>query len=120
MRVLVCGGRAYDDWATLDQVLCDLWDRSGRFLVVIHGGAKGADALASRWCSLAFGEAEEMVFTPDWKQYGRGAGPIRNQQMLDEGKPDLVLAFPGGKGTTDMVRRAELADIPVQRVEATA
>ena len=47
----------------------------------------------------------------DWKKYGKKAGPLRNQQMLEEGKPDLVVAFPGGNGTADMVRRAKKANI---------
>lgn len=45
---------------------------------------------------------------------GKAAGPIRNQRMLDEGKPDLVVAFPGGRGTADMVRRAKAAGVPVR------
>jgi hypothetical protein len=37
--------------------------------------------------------------------------------MLLEGKPDLVVAFPGGKGTADMVRRARKANVPVKEIE---
>jgi hypothetical protein len=51
------------------------------------------------------------------KKHGRAARPIRNQRMLDEGKPDLVVAFPGGRGTTDMIRRAERAGVPVRQVQ---
>jgi predicted polyphosphate/ATP-dependent NAD kinase len=43
---------------------------------------------------------------------GKAAGIIRNQRMLDEGKPDLVIAFQGGDGTADMVRRANKSKIP--------
>lgn len=52
-------------------------------------------------------------FPADWRKYGKSAGPLRNQQMIDEGKPDLVVAFPGGTGTADMVRRAKAAGIRV-------
>ena len=101
MRILVCGGRSFKDKAWLEEVL-------GRFtgpgLVVIHGGAKGADSLAAQW---AKGHAEAVEFKADWVAYGTRAGIIRNQRMLDEGKPDLVIAFPGGRGTADMVRRAK-------------
>ena len=51
------------------------------------------------------------LFPADWKVRGRAAGHIRNQQMLDEGRPHLVVAFPGGRGTADMVRRARAAGI---------
>jgi hypothetical protein len=47
----------------------------------------------------------------DWEKLGRSAGPIRNQAMLDEGRPDLVVAFPGHHGTADMVRRARAAGV---------
>jgi hypothetical protein len=53
------------------------------------------------------------VYMADWDGLGRKAGPIRNQRMLDEGKPDLVIAFPGGRGTADMVRRAREAGVEV-------
>ena len=49
--------------------------------------------------------------------YGKAAGPIRNQQMLDEGKPDVVIAFPGASGTADMINRAGLTNVPVVRVK---
>lgn len=45
----------------------------------------------------------------------RAAGPIRDQEMLDKGKPDLVVAFLGNRGTADMVRRAREAGVPVRR-----
>ena len=57
-----------------------------------------------------------MEYPAPWKRFGPSAGGIRNQQMLDEGKPDLVVAFPGGKGTADMVRRAENAGVKVIKV----
>ena len=56
-------------------------------------------------------------FPADWSEYGKAAGAIRNQQMLDEGTPDLVVAFPGGNGTLDMVRRSQRAGIKVLRTK---
>lgn len=49
----------------------------------------------------------------DWSKYGKAAGPMRNQKMLDEYKPDLVVALPGGRGTADMVSRARVAGVEV-------
>ena len=109
MRVLVCGGRDFDDqdtvWAALD---CHA--QPGRD-VVIQGGASGADRLARTWCLDTATPCEN--YPADWKAHGRAAGPIRNQQMIDEGRPTKVIAFPGGRGTSDMVRRARAAGIPV-------
>ena len=53
------------------------------------------------------------VYLANWAELGRKAGPIRNQQMLDEGRPTLVVAFPGGRGTADMIRRARSAGVEV-------
>jgi len=55
-------------------------------------------------------------YNADWQRHGRGAGPIRNQAMLDDGKPHLVIAFPGGRGTVDMIRRAKAAAVAVAEI----
>ena len=54
-----------------------------------------------------------LWFDADWQKYGRAAGPIRNKQMLDEGSPDLVIAFAGGRGTENMVKQSEAKKVPV-------
>ena len=113
MRILVTGGRAYDGVAHIYGVL-DVLAPS----CVIHGCAgarwprlRGADTIAGTWAR----ENDVPVFEipADWDLLGRRAGPIRNQRLLDEGKPDLCIAFDGGAGTRDMVRRAEAAGVLV-------
>jgi predicted Rossmann-fold nucleotide-binding protein len=108
VRVIVCGGRDYQDIEAVRTAL--------RFLppgtVIVHGGARGADSLADR-------VAEELdfsieVFRARWDTEGRAAGVFRNQRMLDSGC-DCVIAFPGGRGTADMVCRAEAAGKSVVR-----
>lgn len=112
MRVLVCGGRDYNDADAVWDALDSLFRQSKHdCMEVIQGGATGADELARVWClhhSVPYDN-----YPANWKQHGRAAGPLRNQRMIDDGKPDLVLAFPGGKGTADMVRRATAAGIKV-------
>lgn len=111
MKILVCGGREFDDYP----FLCDALDRlHARRAVglVIHGGARGADKLAGQWSR--FVGVEERVCEATWGGYhGNRAGLIRNQRMLDEERPDLVVAFPGGSGTRDMIARAQRARVPV-------
>jgi hypothetical protein len=68
------------------------------------------------WWAKQFG-IQTLAFPADWKTHGKAAGFIRNQRMLDEGKPDLVLGFPGGSGTADMCSRAERAGVRVVRVD---
>lgn len=114
MRILVCGGRDFDNWDLLSDTLDFESDYAVRGNVIIQGGAIGADFLARVWAVDRRVSYEE--YPADWKKYGKAAGPIRNQQMLDEGKPDLVVAFPGGFGTADMVRRARKAGVEVIEV----
>lgn len=114
MRVLVTGGRDFGDRELLFGALDRLHAVHG-FTALIHGDANGADRLSGEWAG-ARGVSVE-VHPADWKKHGRAAGPIRNQKMLEE-KPDLVVAFPGGRGTADMVRRAREAGIEVFVVEA--
>ena len=77
--------------------------------VVIHGACKGADVLAGQAAHILDIQVEE--YPAEWGRYGRAAGPIRNQQMLDEGRPDCLLAFHSdirkSKGTADKIRRAK-------------
>lgn len=107
MRVLVCGGRDYTDAGHIHQELA-----ACRPTVIIEGGAKGADAQASNYGVLHNIKVETYV--ANWQLHGKAAGPIRNGEMLRVGQPDLVLAFPGGRGTADMVRQAEAAGVPVK------
>lgn len=116
MRVLVTGGRDFHDRELVFPTLDRLHD-TYRFTVLIHGDASGADRLSGEWASERGVKVEAQP--ADWKRYGRAAGPIRNQQMLQE-KPGLVVAFPGGKGTADMVKRAKAAGLEVVLVDADA
>ena len=112
-RLLVCGGRDYTDrahvFATLDRV-----HAKKPVALVIHGAARGADTLAGEWAEDR--GIEVWRFVASWQKHGNAAGPIRNQAMLATAKPEGVVAFPGGSGTADMVRRAEAAGVTVMRV----
>lgn len=115
MRLLVCGGRDFDNdervWTVLNS-----YDADHKFTALIEGGASGADSAARRWARL--GRLPVQTFKANWKKYGRAAGPIRNERMVLEGKPDIVIAFPGGKGTRNMIDTARLHGIAVIEVSA--
>ena len=113
LSVLVCGGRDFRGWGAVERVL----DRISPELI-IHGAANGADSLAGRYARLNDVPCRE--FPANWRPRGsRGpvnmrAGHERNQQMLVQGRPDIVLAMPGGRGTEDMVRRSRQQGFAVQ------
>lgn len=109
-RIIVTGGRRYHDTATIHRVLEEYHQTPPPTLV--HGGAPGADSEAAYVAAYLL-EWPVEAHPADWQRHGRAAGPIRNQQMVATGA-DLVIAFPGGRGTADMVRRARAAGIPVR------
>lgn len=109
MILLVCGGRWYFDRARVFGALDRLLPR---VQMVITGGATGADTIALEWAD--FMGVPCRAYPADWS-LGYRAGPERNQRMLDEGRPDAAVAFPGGRGTADMCRRLEAAGVPIWR-----
>lgn len=109
LRLIVAGGRDYQDEATVFAVL-DRIHRERIIAEIIHGDAPGADTLAGRWA-----KARGVTCTPcpaDWKAHGKAAGPIRNRYMLTL-TPDGVVLFPGGRGTADMRAAALHAGVKV-------
>lgn len=125
-RVIVTGGRDYNGWHTVVFMLRQLPADA----VVVHGAASGADALAEEFWAGRQERATEK-HPADWtapcrpacmpghrrwrrdgSDYCPAAGNYRNQEMADAGA-DACLAFPGGTGTADMVRRAKAAGIRV-------
>lgn len=143
MRVLVCGSRTFTKWKEQGWMMhCLLGGLYGNIkslhpelgainptyseFVLIEGGATGADEKAHFW-GLGMAPAdrkenggifEHLTFEADWKTHGKAAGPIRNQRMLDEGKPTVCYAFidkplAESRGTFDMVTRCRKAGVPV-------
>ncbi|WP_445215473.1 DUF2493 domain-containing protein [Bradyrhizobium sp. Pa8] len=110
MRVIVCGGRNFNNLDAVTRFL-DMLHAIHGFTLVIHGGARGADWCANRWATVQRLPIE--CFPAHWKVHHNAAGPIRNGQMLAEGQPALVIAFPGGSGTADMMKQARKAGVRV-------
>ena len=120
MKILISGSREYEDYETFEKLLFDILDKEKLSspdwvitpkLTIIHGECRGIDKLAQRFCIKE--DHNEEPYPAQWNKYGDAAGPLRNQQMIDEGKPDLVLAFPCKKstGTYDLIRKAKEAKV---------
>lgn len=116
MKVLVTGSRVYSNYLRVKQALMDCGAT-----IIIHGNANGADKLA-KTAGKELGLLPDKIraYPADWKRFGKRAGPLRNQEMIDrehlpEQPIDLVLAFPTADsiGTWDMVGKARLAGIPI-------
>jgi hypothetical protein len=106
---IVCGGRYYSDVDFFYQQM-DYLHTVLKFALIVEGGQTGADALAKQWAIERNVPFEEVA--ADWKRYGRAAGPKRNGQMIKRFHPDCVVAFPGDRGTRNMIDQAYAANIP--------
>ncbi len=112
MIVIICGDRNWTDEDTIDEYILTLPPKS----TIIHGNCRGADKIAAKLGKIR-GHRVIPMFA-EWNKYRWGAGPIRNTRMLEEGKPDLVVAFHDdlsrSKGTADMLRQAEARGVPTE------
>ena len=108
--VLICGSRDFTDRERIRLRMAQLPPGT----VIVHGAARGADTIAGE-IAAEMG-LEVRAHPAEWRKYGRAAGPIRNQAMLDIEHPDLVIAYPEdeARGTWDMVRRARKAGVPTE------
>ena len=115
MRAIVCGDHTWDDREAVWYILDRLPHLYGfEITVLIEGGARGVDTYARQWA-----EKHDIPFyerKANWKKYGYSAGPIRNGELIAYYDPEAVVAFPGGRGTANMVKRAREKGIPVYEV----
>jgi hypothetical protein len=110
MRVLVCGGRNFNDREFIRKKL-DALHEEFSFSFVITGGAYGADTEGFLWAKEK--GIKTYIYQAEWSRYGLSAGYVRNRKMLEEGKPDIVICFPGGSGTANMKLLALKAGVKV-------
>lgn len=103
LKLAVIGGRDFDNWDLLHSKLLDYMDRYS--LVIVSGGANGADSLAEKFADM-YGIPKD-IYHADWEQFGKSAGFIRNKQIIDAA--DFVLAFWDGvsKGTQHSIGLAK-------------
>lgn len=101
-KILVCGGREYSNRRTIWNCLDKAYRDYGMFFL-IEGGATGADTIARNWAKSR--AIPHCIVPANWNAYDKAAGTIRNRWMLLL-EPDLIIAFPGGSGTNDMIMAA--------------
>ena len=112
-RIIICGGRHFDDYSRLESVMNDVMSKIAPWrdvIEIVSGHCEGADQLGELYASNHGLPCK--VFPAQWKKYGRSAGPIRNSKMVkyaSEAEMPVVVAFrnPRTKGTNDTVKKAE-------------
>jgi hypothetical protein len=112
VRIVVCGGRKFNDWESLKATL-DFIHAFETITELIEGGAPGADLLANCWGQ--FNGVKVTTVRAEWEKYGKKAGFIRNVKMA-EMRPKAVVSFPGGSGTHSMITQARIRGIQVCEV----
>lgn len=111
MRIIVAGSRTFDDYALLEKTM-DRLTRKLKTVIVLNGGAEGADRLGEKWAFSRWHTV--MNYFADWEKYGKAAGAIRNQEMV--ANADALCAFWDGKspGTKDVIAKARKAKLKVR------
>lgn len=110
MRVLVCGGRSYENTDAIHQELIRFhWQNP--IDVIIHGGVSGAGVAAEAWARR--NRVDVVRYPPNWECLGKRAERLRNDFMLADSCPDFVIVFPGGRDTADLAAKAMAAGIQV-------
>ncbi|CEJ14075.1 hypothetical protein BN1110_04402 [bacterium YEK0313] len=117
MRLLICGGRHYDDADAIRQAL-DRQHRERPVSVLVHGGLAGIGSTAEAWAREH--NVHVIRYPPNWTLLGSRAEAHRNAFMLTDSRPDFVIAFPGGRDTLELLRMARAAGLPVLHARAGA
>lgn len=111
--VAVTGGRNFRDYEKIENTLNHL-HLGLSITLLVHGGCSGADLLSETWAHK--NGIHTARVNALWENYGKAAGPKRNEVMLSELNVKLLVAFPGGKGTDSCCRIAKSLGIYVLKV----
>jgi hypothetical protein len=112
MRVLICGGRHYENGDAVHHELIR-FNSQHAISVIIHGGVSGPGPAAEAWARQS--GVAVVRYPPNWERFGKKAERLRNDFMLTDSRSDCVIAFPGGDDTADLVAKATAAGIQVLR-----
>lgn len=120
MKIIVAGSRTFSDFALLcrkmDAITKNLDKKK---LTIVSGHCQGADLLGEEWATLRMVKYE--VFRADWDKYGKAAGPIRNQEMVDSCTPgkDAAIFFDcqKGSGTEDCLKKARKRGLKIRIIK---
>lgn len=111
MRIAFTGGRDYRNRQVVYHLLETLRPSLEHVAV---GDARGLDEIVRMACMNL--NVVHTMYVAEWETHGRAAGPIRNKAMLLDGRPDILIAFPGGIGTENCIRQARELAITVMRI----
>jgi hypothetical protein len=108
-KIAVVGSRSYNDTEKIRLVLSTILEHHGKFIMV-SGGCKGPDLIAETWAKE--NNIDTVIFLPNWKKYGRAAGPIRNKDIVNECNYLIAFWDQKSKGTKSSIKQCEKTQTP--------
>jgi hypothetical protein len=113
MKLAVIGSREFNNYAMMVMFL-DAYVACNSELIIVSGGARGADKLSERYAEEH--GLETIIFLPDYDKYKKAAPFIRNSDIINAA--DEVLSFWDGtsNGTRDSMNKAAKLNKPVLEV----
>jgi hypothetical protein len=115
VRIIVTGSRSHCDVQLVEREL-DKLHRRASINVIIHGCCGAQAGAIEHWARL--NGLSVVRYSPNWERFGHRGESLRNSFMLEDSRPDLVVAFPGGHGTADLVLRARTVGIAVIEIRS--
>jgi hypothetical protein len=109
-RLIVAGSRTFTNYDLLKRKLNYYTTPIGK-LIVLCGGAIGADVLGQKWAEYYW--IDRQFYKPDYKTHGKIAPLVRNTEMAENA--DMLICFWDGKssGSKDMIEKAKARDLRV-------
>ena len=105
MKVAIVGSRSITDYDLVSRFIQECYDFNSEYDKIISGGARGVDTIAEKFAETH--KIRTVIFSPDWEQYGKNAGFIRNADII--GKCDICIAIWDGfsSGTKNDIELCE-------------
>lgn len=120
MKICIGGYRGFHDYEKFKAAVLKVFEEwnislnkeNKKDVTIVSGGSSGVDSLAERLADEL--ELEKKIEKPDWDNYGKAAGPMRNSEMIKIATH--LIAFPSkyGRGTQDTIRKAQNKGIPIK------
>lgn len=113
-RIAFVGSRNFIDLSFVRWCVISIYRKYGRF-VLVSGGAKGPDTAAENQAKVL--GLKRIIYYADWNRFGPSAGPIRNEEIVQNS--DFIIAFWDGKssGTQSTLKFAKQYNKPIKLFE---